>query len=465
MLDFKYMRAYLIILTFIMSFDVGADVLKLSDLKKIFKDQKIEKYVVSGQSVIKFFDQEFKIVASPSVLDGGFSAEYFDLEYTAQLRPNQPEPFISLNDLTEDTNTLLKLHKKFYSQIKGKVFLRNYFQTAFIGLVHTIEAFKKVQVGLPRDGYTVLTGLILDQGRLITSTQKELVTMTDFWWDYLWGHFLNSPIDLVELGNQKLRGVWLNEKKDLYKKSIEKFLAGYSMLGLRRATAPVVYRDITNQIYVRLAKNAYEIYTLRDDQKALSKARVYKYKYETKSGLTEDAERTKREIAKEGLVDRFKKIYSSPLDYLNETEDSLIPKLLKALRALIYNIYYFIRYFIGFLLITFPFDAALIVAGLIILSVEGRAAFQNEFWPYVAFTNKKNKFLNLPNSVFRVLNNFFARIVNDLFFGFQMLFHYYTSDEANRNIRIGSSLLIFGLGLFFSSARTMVESFVAQLAL
>ena len=128
-----------------MSFDVGADVLKLSDLKKIFKDQKIEKYVVSGQSVIKFFDQEFKIVASPSVLDGGFSAEYFDLEYTAQLRPNQPEPFISLNDLTEDTNTLLKLHKKFYSQIKGKVFLRNYFQTAFIGLVHTIEAFKIVE--------------------------------------------------------------------------------------------------------------------------------------------------------------------------------------------------------------------------------------------------------------------------------------------------------------------------------
>lgn len=459
------MRNFFLIFTFLISYQVSADALKLTDLRKIFIEKKLDKYVLSGQIVIKYFDHQFKKYSTPSVLDGGFSAEYFDLEYTAQLKPNQPEPFIDLIQLTQDTNTLLKLHKKYYSQIKGKVFLRNYFQTAFIGLVNTIEAFKKVQVGLPRDGYTVLTGLILEQGRLITSTQTEFVTMTDFWWDYIWGHFLNSPIDLVELGNQKLRGVWLNEKKDSYKKSIEKFLAGYSMLGLRKATSPVVYRDITNQIFVRLAKNAYEIYTLRNDSKALSKARVYKYKYETKSGLTEDAERTKREIAREGLTDRFKKIWTSPRDSFTNNEDSIFTSFLKALRALLYNIYYFIRYFVGFLLITFPFDAALIVAGLIILSVEGRAAFQNEFWPYFNFNKKKNKFLDLHNYLFKGLNNFFARIINDLFFGFQMLFHYYTSDEANRNIRIGSSLLIFGLGLFFSSARTMVESFVAQLAL
>lgn len=458
------MRVFFFILTFFVAFHTHADALKLSDLRKVFAENKLDKYIVSGQSVIKFFDQQFKKSSVPSILDGGFSAEYFDLEYTAQLRPNQPEPFINLIELTQDTNTLLKLHKKYYSKIKGKVFLRNYFQTAFIGLVHTIEAFKKVQVGLPRDGYTVLTSLILDQGRLITSTQTELVTMTDFWWDFIWGHFLNSPIDLIELGNQKLRGVWLNEKKDSYKKSIEKFLAGYSMLGLRKATPPVVYRDITNQIYVRLAKNAYEIYTLRGDDKALSKARVYKYKYETKSGLTEDAERTKREIARDGLADRFKKIWTSPRDLFVDNNDSYFSGFLKAARALLFNIYYFIRYFVGFLLITFPFDAALIVAGLIILSVEGRAAFQNEFWPYFKF-KKKNKLSNIVNYIIKGLNNFFARIVNDLFFGFQMLFHYYTSDEANRNIRIGSSLLIFGLGLFFSSARTMVESFVAQLAL
>lgn len=443
----------------------SADALKLSDLRKIFVEKNLDKYVVSGQSVVKFFEQEFKKASAPTQLDGGYAAEYFELEYVAHLRPNQPEPYITLTELTLDTNSLLKLHRRYYSQIKGKVFLRNFFQTAFIGLVHTIEAFKKVQVGLPRDGFTVLTNLILDQGRLITSNQKEFVTMTDFWWDYMWAHFLNSPIDLIELGNQKLRGVWLNEKKDDYKKSIEKFLAGYSMLGLRKATGPVVYRDITNQIFVRLAKNAYEIYTLRDDQQALSKARVYKYKYETKSGLTEDAERTKREIAREGLGVRFKKIWTGPRESMNENDSSVFSKIIKVVRGFLFNVYSLLRYFVGFLLITFPFDAALIVAGLIILSVEGRAVFQNEFWPQFKFTKKKKKLYNLHNYLLRSINNFFARIVNDLFFGFHMLFYYYTSDETNRNIRIGSSLLIFGMGLFFSSARTMVDSFVAQLAL
>ena len=135
------------------------------------------------------------------------------------------------------------------------------------------------------------------------------------------------------------------------------------------------------------------------------------------------------------------------------------------MRGFVFNIYFFIRYFVGFLLITFPFDAAFIVAGLIILSVEGRAVFHNEFWPQYKFTKKKNKLVLGFNHLLKWINGIFARIVNDLFFGFQMLFHYYTTDETNRNIRIGSSLLIFGMGLFFSSSRTMVESFVAQLAL
>lgn len=459
------MRFFILIVSFLVSVQVSAAALTISDLRKIFAEKKLDKYVSLGQTVIKFLDQEFKKVSTPTLLDGGYAAEYFDLEYQARLRPNDAEPIILLSDLTTDTNNLLRLHKKYYSQIKGKVFLRNYFQTAFIGMVHIIEAFKKVQVGLPRDGYTVLSMLILEQGRLITSNQKELVTMTDFWWDYLWAHFLNSPVDLIELGNQKLRGVWLNEKKDDYRKSLEKFLAGYSMLGLRKATAPVVYRDITNQIYVRLAKNAYEIYNLRDDQLALSKARVYKYKYETKSGLTEDSERTKREIAREGLGVRFMKIWTSGSESFADQNQPIISELFKVARTFLFNIYFFIRYLVGFLLITFPFDAALIVTGLIILSVEGRAVFHDEFWPKLRLAKTKNKFLSGIQSTLKFVNNFFARIINDLIFGFHMLFHYYTSDETNRNIRIGSSLLIFGLGLFFSSARTMVESFVAQLAL
>ncbi len=460
------MRFFITLLLLLTSTYASADILKISDLRKIFVEKKLDKYVTLGQTVIKFLETEFKKVTVPSELDGGFSAEYFDLEYQARLRPADSEPGISLTELTADTNSLLRLHRKYYSQIKGKVFLRNYFQTAFLGLVHTIEAFKKVQVGLPRDGYTVLSTLILEHGRLITSNQKELVTMVDFWWDYIWGHFLNSPVDLIELGNQKLRGVWLNEKKDDFKKRLEKFLAGYSMLGLRKATAPIVYRDVTNQIYVRLAKNAYEIYNLRADLQALSKARVYKYKYETKSGLTEDAERTKREIAREGLGVRFMKIWPSSSDSLSEDQNSsLATNFLRLTRTFLFNVYYFIRYLVGFLLITFPFDAALIVTGLIILSVEGRAVFHDEFWPKLKLTAKKNSVRKIINSSVNFVNNFLARIINDLVFGFRMLFHYYTSDETNRNIRIGSSLLIFGLGLFFSSARTLVESFVAQLAL
>ncbi|OFZ35350.1 MAG: hypothetical protein A3D17_08185 [Bdellovibrionales bacterium RIFCSPHIGHO2_02_FULL_40_15] len=443
----------------------AADALKLSDLKKIFIQKKLDKYISEGQVVMKYLDKEFKRVANPTTLDGGFAVEYFDLEYKIYLRPTQPDPFVSLTELTADTNALLDLHKRYYSQIKRKVFLRNYFQTAFIGMVNTLEALRKVQVGVPRDGYSVLSNLILEQGRLITSTQKDFVTMTDFWWDYIWAHYMGSPVDLIELGNQKLRGVWLNEKRDTYKRTIEKFLAGYSMFGLRKGLSPAVYRDITNQIYLQLSKNAYEIYALRNDQPALAKARVFKYIYETKLGLTEDAERTKREIAKEGLKIRIKRLWNGPREALYSEQNSMAINGLKALRTFLYNFYFLIRYLIGFLLITFPFDAALIVAGLIILSVEGRVIFQDEFWPTTRRSRKKNVFLNVTHNSIKILNNFFARIINDIIFGFRMLFHYYTSDETNRNIRIGSSLLIFGMGLFFSSARTIVETFVSQLSL
>jgi hypothetical protein len=438
---------------------------KLSELKKSFAEKSLEKYIRSGQSVISFFENIFNQVSNPSVLDAGFAAEYFDLEYHANLRPNTAEPYLSLNELTQDTNNLLKLHRKYYAKIKNKVFLRNYFQTAFIGLLHTIESIKKVQVGLPQDGYNVLTNLILEHGRLITSDQKSLVTMTDFWWDYMWAYFTNYPIDIVELGNQKLRGVWINEKKDTFKKQIEKFLAAYSMLGLLKATSPIIYRDITNQLFIRLAKNAYEIYSLRDDPKALSKARIFKYKYETRIGLTEEAEKTKREIAREGLVVRFKKVYTEPFNRISEKEFGLTQRFINFIISFLTSFYSLVRYFVGFLLITFPFDGALILAGLIILSVEGRVQFEKEFIPAQKLRLSQNKILRYFKLAIFKIKNLFARIVNDLIFSFQMLIHSYTQDVTTRNVRIGSSLLIFGLGLFFSSARTMVEAFVAQMSI
>lgn len=438
-----------------------AQAVKLSDIKKTFVEKKLDKYVTSGQSVIKFYESIFDSVSNPSSLDGGFAAEYFDLEYQANLRPNVPEPYLTLAELTADTNSLLKMHRQYYNKIKNHVFLRNYFQTAFIGMLHTLESISRVQVGSSQDGFTVLSNLILEHGRLITSDQKTLVTMTDFWWDYIWAYFQNYPIDLVELGNQKLRGVWLNEKKDDFKKRIEKFLASYSMLGLRKATNPVVFRDITNQLFVRLSKNAYEIYNLRQDEKALSKARIFKYKYETKSGLTEDAEKTKREIAREGLATRFKKLFSSNTN----PNSNFIEKIAVSINSFIYNLYSLVRYFVGFLLITFPFDGAFIIAGLIILSIEGRSQIKKEFLITPKLKPaKKWYWMFLRLSLYKVQSTF-SRVVNDLVFGVQMLAHYYTSDEANRNVRIGSSLLIFGLGLFFSSARTMVESFVAQMSI
>lgn len=438
--------------------------IKLADIKKNFAEKKLDKYVTSGQSVIKFYETIFEKVSNPSLLDGGFAAEYFDLEYQANLRPNVAEPFLTLSQLTEDTNSLLKLHRKNYNKIKNQVFLRNYFQTAFIGLLHSIESIRRVQVGTSQDGFNVLSNLILEHGRLITSDQKTLVTMTDFWWDYIWAYFQSYPVDLVELGNQKLRGVWLNEKKDDYKKRIEKFLASYSMLGLRKATNPVVFRDITNQLFVRLAKNSYEIYSLRQDEKALSKARIFKYKYETKSGLTEDAEKTKREIAREGLVTRFKKLFSANENTKN-SNSNLIEKAALIISNFVYSLYSLLRYFVGFLLITFPFDGAFIIAGLIILSIEGRSQIKKEFLitPKMK-TSKKWYWTFLKYGVFKMQSSF-SRLINDFVFGVQMLAYYYTSDSANRNVRIGSSLLIFGLGLFFSSARTMVESFVAQMSI
>jgi hypothetical protein len=105
------------------------------------------------------------------------------------------------------------------------------------------------------------------------------------------------------------------------------------------------------------------------------------------------------------------------------------------------------------------------VIGLIILSVEGRAQFEKEIWKSTPAPSKKNKNIKfyLLFTVYK-LKSFSARIVNDLTFGVQMLIHSYTSDTTTKNVRIGSSLLIFGLGLFFSSARTMVEAFVAQMS-
>lgn len=450
---------------FLFSQFLFAQSLKVSELRKTFVENSLDKYVKSGQSVIGFFEGVFQNVSTPSVLDAGFAAEYFDLEYQVNLRPHVPEPYISLNELTKDTNMLLKLHRKYYARLKTQLFARNYFQTAFIGLLHTIESIKRVQVGLPQDGYNVLTNLILEQGRLITSDQRSIVTMTDFWWDYMWAYFTNYPIDVVELGNQKLRGVWLNEKKDLFKKRIEKFLASYSLLALRKATPPIIYRDVTNQLFLRLSKNAYEIYGLREDAKALSKARISKYKYETKGGLTEEAERTKREIARDGLGTRFSRIFSEPAERFNEKNVSFLRQLGNAVFSFFYCLYSWIRYFIGFLLITFPFDAAFIVIGLIILSVEGRAQFEKELWKTSSAPSKRKKSIifYISFSVYKI-KSFFARIVNDLTFGVQMLIHSYTSDTTTRNVRIGSSLLIFGLGLFFSSARTMVEAFVAQMS-
>jgi hypothetical protein len=205
---------------------------------------------------------------------------------------------------------------------------------------------------------------------------------------------------------------------------------------------------------------------LRDDRVAASKARIFKYKYEIKSGLTEDAEKTKREIAKDGLIARIKRLWSDPVEAFTTTDgSSYIMRIPNALMRFLYNLYSLIRYFVGFLLITFPFDGAFIVVGLVILSFEGRVIFQKEYWPSYTYRPGKNKFLNVALFTFKKIYNFFARIINDICFGFHMLFHYYTNDTANRNVRIGSSLLIFGLGLFFSSARTMVESFVAQMSI
>ena len=70
--------------------------LKLSEVKTLFAEKNLEKYVVSGQSVMGFFEGVFENVSNPSTLDAGFAAEYFDLEYQVNLRPNVAEPYITL---------------------------------------------------------------------------------------------------------------------------------------------------------------------------------------------------------------------------------------------------------------------------------------------------------------------------------------------------------------------------------
>ena len=156
----------------------------------------------------------------------------------------------------------------------------------------------------------------------------------------------------------------------------------------------------------------------------------------------------------------------SPAEPWKRRDLSFFSKASTSVERLVRGVFSAITYGIGFLFIATPIELILILTALVILSKQGQTFYRERIHGIPALARYHRIY---RRDGWRRVPSFAKSIVQSLAqegkLAWRMFVASYTSAAVPFYSKVATSLLLFGVGLYFNSARNLVETVVNQVTM
>ncbi len=275
-------------------------------------------------------------------------------------------------------------------------------QLNFYGLSQAIKKANEINLNIQASQFDKLHDLLLTQSTSLFYASYKQIRYTDFFWTSYFLHELSYPMDLT---TKHLAALTVNKRTfkhpDRYREYGEK-LARLS-LGFAQKLAPISGAEL-EVLYM---------WALGKDSSALAQKIVQKnyLKQLQLIGDNDKAKKIKKEIAGSLLREEGKALFSNPLNVLK-----------------------FLQILIGYIFVAWPLEMILLVVAISIFTFQSRS----------------------------VLNEDEARMAKKFHKRIWIMF---TKSYLGRDVpffsKLAASLVLFGIGLYFNSAKNFVETLIS----
>lgn len=426
------------------------------------------RYEPAGAAVSKAIAADFSRLAKKSSTEE--FAERLDAAYSEKTRPGRLEKIslMSLHDRTgvfsEEVRRAVELRRGMGTAYRQDPALRLRMENVLVGALHVIDTELRSELHVDTDELWKLRRYLLSQGTFISSDSSAKLTTADLWWDWMWVRGYSYPADLVELHLQKVERIAKNAgpKK---RAELNKYAVSLTIHALKKATPVVLDREKIAAVDLRLVQRALEKVGTTDAA-AEKVLKLHLYRLLQLNGETYEASQLKKEIAMDLFLSKGKTIILSPAEPWSRQDLSFFSKATSSIERLVRGLFSAITYGIGFIFIATPIELILILSALTILSKQGQA-FYNERIHGIPALARRHRIYHLDG--WRRVPSFLKGIIQNLMhegrLAWRMFVASYTSATVPFYSKVATSLLIFGVGLYFNSARNLVEAVVNQVTM
>lgn len=426
------------------------------------------RYERAGFSITSFLRAQFAKQSNRG--DVANFVERLDQAYSDHVQPGDLE-IVSVDPLKnrssvfiEDVNHALLLRQRRADfRTDPKVRLR--IQNILIGALHVIDARIRNEMDASVDELLRIRRYLLAQGTFISKGKVGQLNVNDLWWDLLWIRGHGYPLDLVDLHLQKV-AVISQEASAQWRERLRQYSISLVLYALRRNTPPTLGREKPQAISLRLTSRAMEL-TQPTEVALLKEIKLFHYKFLQQNGLTYEAGQLKKEIAMDLFLNKGRQLLALPAERWGRTDLSLPARLGGVLGGLFRGLIVFLTYGAGLIFVATPIELILILTAIVILSRQGAIHFNIDSRSLKSLLKQhrlhaRRGWKRLP----AFAADFVGLIRAELRMAWRMFVASYTAaTPVPFYSKVAVSLLIFGIGLYFNSARLLIEAVVNQMTM
>lgn len=334
-----------------------------------------------------------------------------DLDFIfLQIKKNHLQKYLSKNELenyifyrlTFAVSLYLTELKENYLLLPYDYKIRNHLELTALGLSLSIKKANELNLNINSDQFSKLHDLLLSQSTPLLYTSDNLINIKDVLWKSYFLSQLDYPMDLVSEHLRSVEALIKQFPQDLFFENYRGQLSKYSLL--QSGTLKKLNITDLTMLYINSQ-------TQIQSPEELSILQKSYYKNLSQLGNSETLKNYKVQLAK---------------NILNSERRSLMSNFSFG------GFFKFIQILIGYVFVVWPLEWILIVLSLIIF------AFQFN----VVIVDEEQKKLNF----FKKLWIMFTRA--------------YLGSNVPFFSKLAASLILFGIGLYFNSARSFLETLI-----
>lgn len=438
-----------------------------ADVNKDIKSLNLREYEKAGEQVSAFLRKTL-VKMSDTVPDTSLT-EKFEHAYLEKLRPGTLERLslkqrpLGAESFIADVHRVLELRQRNQLAFRTDYKVRRRIQNVFVGALHALDIEIRTELDSSIDDLMRVRRFLLSQGTFVANSGR--LTTDDIWWDWLWlrGHGYAS--DLTELHLQKMN-VISRQVGAAWKERLRHHGLSTALYALRRNTQPVLVEEKASVVSLRLTNLALDLAGASAPTPVIKELKLYLYRGLQANGQTYEASQVKKEIAMDLFLAKGWQIVKSPAEPWSRKDLGFFSKFIASLGQLFRSVATFITYGAGFLFVATPIELILVILAVTTLALQAHRYFDvqkrglRSLWRDHRLLSE-NGWRRIPSFLMDG-----QKIVRDeLALAWRMFVASYTMTGVPFFSKLAASLLLFGIGLYFNSARSLVEAVVAQMTM